>query len=124
AGAGYSYRLAWVVGAEVKDSVGTWEALVDATSGELIAFEDKNDYVVRRVMGGVYPVSNDQRPPDGIEQAGWPMPYANVTGTASTFTTTGGIVRACEAGSISTTLSGQFIRIVDTCGAINEPSPA
>ena len=30
-------------------------------------------------MGGVYPVSNDQRPPDGIEQAGWPMPFVNVT---------------------------------------------
>jgi hypothetical protein len=122
AGAGYNYRLAWVVSPQIKDDMGTWEALVDANNGELIAFEDKNQYAVRRVQGGVFPVSNDGRPPDGIEQALWPMPFANVTG--GPFTTTGGVIPACQGGSLATTLNGQFIRITDTCGAVNETTAA
>jgi len=121
-GAGYTYRLAWVVAASVKDSMGTWEGLVDAASGELLAFEDKNQYATRRITGGVFPVSNDQRPPDGIEQPGWPMPFANTTGGPNT--TTGGLVAGCLAGNLATTLSGPFIRMTDTCGALNETTAA
>ena len=73
-----------------QDDLGTWEGLVDAATGELLAFEDTNQYAARRVVGGVYPFSNDQRPPDGIEQAGWPMPFLNVTVGGSPFTTTTG----------------------------------
>jgi hypothetical protein len=123
AGAGYDYRLAWVVSPFVREDLGTWEALVDATSGELIAFEDKNDYAVRRVVGGVFPVSNDARPPDGLEQPGWPMPFAN-TVAAGPFTTTGGVVAGCVAGSLPTTLAGQFVRMADNCGAVNETTAA
>ena len=126
-GRGYDYRLVWAIYPKVAEDLGTWEGLVDALSGELIAFQDINNYVARRIFGGVYPVSNDQRPPDGLEQPNTPMPFTNVVGGQSTFTTHGGQVTAsnpCEAGSIQTTLNGQFIQILDNCGAINENSAA
>jgi hypothetical protein len=124
AGDGYDYRLAWVLRPLLKGDAGSWEALVDARTGELLAFEDTNAYAVRRVVGGVYPVSSDQQPPGGVEQPGWPMPFADVVGAASTVTTTGGLVAACERGAIQTTLDGPFVRIADTCGPVNEASAA
>jgi hypothetical protein len=119
-GAGYDYRLAWVLSPTIEDDLGGWEALVDAATGELLSFQDTNSYAVRRTMGGVYPVSNDQRPPDGLEQEAWPMPYTNIVG--GPFTTTGGVVPACIVSPMETTLNGQFIRINDNCGAISETS--
>jgi len=122
AGRGYDYRLAWVVSPRVVDQLGTYEALVDALTGELLAFQDINRYAARRIVGGVYPVSNDQVPPDGIEQPGWPMPFADVIGAVNSFTTASGQLTVCEVGNIQTTLSGQFVNIADTCGAVNENS--
>jgi hypothetical protein len=125
-GTGYDYRLVWAIYPRVADDMGTWEGLVDALTGELIAFQDLNSYAARRIIGGVYPVSNDQRPPDGLEQAGWPMPFTNVVGNQNTFTTSGGQVIAqgpCENANIQTTLNGQFIQILDNCGAVNENAP-
>jgi hypothetical protein len=124
AGGGYDFRLAWVVTPQFAGEIGVWEGLVDAASGELLAFQDRGAYAVRRAIGGVYPVSNDQISPDGVEQAGWPMPYADIDGAGASFTTTGGQVTACERGTIGTNLDGQFIRIQDNCGAINETSAA
>jgi hypothetical protein len=113
-------RLAWVVPVTMRNDVGSWEGLVDAGSGELLAFEDRNLYAARKAVGGVYPLSNDQRPPDGVEQAGWPMPFANIViGGNTSFTTTGGTF-GCPAGTAQTTLSGRFLRMSDNCGAINE----
>jgi hypothetical protein len=122
-GHGYDYRLAWVSKPDVPGDAGSWEALVDATSGELLAFEDKNQYAVRRVVGGVYPGANDQVPPDGVEQPGWPMPFTNVAGSGPTlFTSSGGIVPGCVDTQAQTTLAGQYVRILDVCGPINEAS--
>jgi S-layer family protein len=118
----YEYRLAWVVTARLRGDVGTWEGLVDAASGELLAFADRNAYAQRRAIGGVYPLSNDQRPPDGIEQPGWPMPFLDVTLPSGTVTTTTGGTFACSAGAATTALAGPFARIVDACGPINESS--
>jgi hypothetical protein len=121
---GLTYRLVWVLSPRFAGDLGTWEALVDAHSGELIAFTDTNQYQsVRRVQGGVYPVSNDQAPPDGIEQPGWPFPFADVaTSGGSVFTDTGGNLPACAAGTITSTLAGRHVRINDNCGAINHSS--
>jgi len=122
-GEGIEYRLAWVLRASIENDLGSWEGLVDAATGRLIAFEDKNQYQTSRdVIGGVYPVSSDQRPPDGVEQVGWPMPFANVTVGAQTRTTTTGGMLGCAAGTISTALAGPFLRMNDICGAINESS--
>ena len=117
------YRLAWVVLARVGADVGLWESLVDATTGELISFQDRNQYEQRRAIGGVYPLSNDQRPPDGQEQIGWPMPYLDVTGGdgITQYTDTGGSI-GCIPGSVSSSMAGLYVKIVDTCGAANETS--
>ena len=57
--------------------------LVDAHSGQLLSFADTNQYLDhKKVIGGIFPVSNDgQSPggvPDGIEQPGYPMSHAYV----------------------------------------------
>ena len=118
---GLDFRLVWVLSPQFAGSMGTWEALVDAHSGEVLAFSDQNQYQsVRRVQGGVYPVSNDGVAPDGIEQAGWPFPHADVATTnGNFFSDSGGNLPACAAGSISSTLNGRFVRMNDTCGPIS-----
>ena len=120
----YEYRLAWVITASVEGDLGTWEGLVDAHSGELLSFEDTNHYAARKVVGGVYPVSNDGRPSDGLEQAGWPMPYANVLADTASFADGGGNFTTCVAFPASTTLTGRFVRIVDTCGPVQASGAA
>jgi hypothetical protein len=124
ADAGYDYRLVWVLSPQFSGDLGTWEALVDAHSGELLAFQDTNQYQsVRRVQGGVQPVSNDGVPPDGVEQAGWPFPFADITTTGgTTFADFGGNLPGCATGSISSTLSGRYVKINDTCGPVNQSS--
>ncbi len=80
-GQGYQYRLAWVVHPRIQGDGGSWEALLDAHTGELLSFADTNHYVAstRKVSGGVFPVTNDGIGPEGTEQAGWPMPFADLT---------------------------------------------
>ena len=123
-----SYRLAWTVGATVAGDMGTWEGLVDALTGELLAFEDRNQYArqgsaqTRTVSGGVYPVANDQTPPDGVEQPGWPMPYVGVVTAGETVYSDGGGNFGCLTGSIQTALAGLFVKMLDTCGAVDEAS--
>jgi uncharacterized repeat protein (TIGR01451 family) len=122
-GKGYDYRLAWVLTAHVKGDVGSWEGLVDAASGELLALEDRNQYQsARTVVGGVYPASNDGTGTDSVEQPGYPMPYTDVeAGTSSVFATVGGGA-GCQSGLIGTTLSGRYVRVADQCGAVDETS--
>ena len=123
AAAGYEYRLVWAVPARLRGDAGTWEGLVDAASGELLAFEDRNAYAWRRAVGGVYPLSNDQRPPDGIEQPGWPMPFLALSLPSGGVTsTTGGTFACSPIGVASTALTGPFARIADTCGPVSESS--
>ena len=61
------HRLVWVVGLQVEDSLGTWEGIVDALSGELVSFADTNAYLDQKnLIGGIFPVSNDGLSPGGI----------------------------------------------------------
>lgn len=79
--------------------------------------------VRRAVVGGVFPRSNDLVAPDGVEQAGWPIPFAHVvTGDGTVVTDSGGNLPNCTAGSISTDLTGPYAAINDECGAIAEAS--
>ena len=131
-GRGYAHRLAWAVGATVEGSLGSWEALVDAQSGELLGFYDTNSYAdQKKVVGGIFPVSNDgQSPdgvPDGVEQPGYPMGRAFVFRGATQFTanseglvTIPPLVPGGPAPEYRTSLTGPFVRIQDQCGAINE----
>jgi hypothetical protein len=122
---GELHRLAWVVRGSVAGDIGNWEALVDAASGELLAFQDRNQYAKLKpqIFGGVYPVSNDGQVPDGVEQPGWPMPFADLTtGEGAAFFANSGGVGACQdtTARVRSRLQGVYARISDTCGAVRE----
>ncbi len=121
AAAGYDVRLVWVLRPNLTIDRGTWELVVDAHSGEVLAFEDKNHYATnRQVAGGVYPVSNDGVIPDGVEQPGWPMPYETIsTSTGTVVTDSGGNLPAPVDGNITSDLTGVYVRILDQCGSIS-----
>lgn len=123
-GLDYSHRLVWVITPVVKGRHENFEALVDAHSGELLAFEDTNHYgdQIRNVNGGVYPVSNDGMAPDGNEMAGYPMPFAEVNHGAGASTADSGGNVTNVVGVMSTALTSPFIRIDDSCGAVDESS--
>ncbi len=124
-GGGYGYRLAWVIRPKFLGDAGQYEALVDAQSGEVLSFEDTNDYATaREVKGGVYPVTNDGVNPDGVEQAGWGMPFATVTTTGGNVTTDQGGNVAPVDGNISGGLSGQYVKMSDSCGTASLSSSA
>jgi Ca2+-binding RTX toxin-like protein len=112
-GEGYEHRLAWVVAVDVSGAFGQWEALVDAHNGELLSFQDLNQYA-RNVNGGHYPITYDGIGPEGTMQDNYPMPFADVS--SGGFTDAGGNFTA--AGSVTTTLSGQYVLIDDQCAGV------
>lgn len=57
-GDGYGYRLVWVFGFERGSQDGTWEVMVDAHTGKLMAIKDVNHHVKAKISGGVYPLTN------------------------------------------------------------------
>ena len=87
--------------------MGTWQAKVDATTGELLALQDVNEYA--QATGGAY-LNSPARGPESVRA----MPFTDVA--AGVFANSAGIF---STGSTST-LAGQFVRIVDTCGAISQ----
>lgn len=121
-GGGYRYRLVWVLEPDLTDRPESWEALVDADSGELLSFLDRNAYAsTRKVVGGVYPRTNDGTSPGGTEEPGFPMPAADVlSGGEGHFTDAGGNLLVCSGGSIHTMLDGSYVGIVELCGQLHE----
>jgi hypothetical protein len=115
---GLAFRLAWVVSPRIAGDRGSWEALVDAHGGELLSFADVNRYFDRKVRGGVFPISNDGSTP---EEAGWPMPYADVVQPFGTgfFANAHGLADDA-GGQPRTTLNGKYVRMNDGCGPIDE----
>ncbi len=121
-GEGLDHRLVWAIGLEIAGHNGRWEALVNAASGDLVAFSDTNHYV-KGVRGGVFPVSNDGFGPEGTEQPGYPMPFADVlldSGETVITDSGGDLACAAEGSSMTTNLSGRYTAINDNCGAIVE----
>lgn len=117
---GLSYRLAHALYPRFSDPDGRYEVLVDARDGEVLSIQDTVHHVAtpRSVKGGVYPLSNNGSGAGGTEQANWPMPFTTVTTPSGVRTSdVGGALAQCVDGSISAGLSGQYVRIVDTCGA-------
>jgi len=120
AGQDLDYRLAWIVRNDLGEQGARYEALVDAGNGEVLEIQDATQWVAtpRRVVGGVYPVSNDQVGADGTEQAGWPMPFSRATTPAgAVITDIGGNLPLCVDGSITATLAGPYVNMADVCGA-------
>ena len=128
AGGGPGYRLVWVISPELRAGLpGAWEALVDAASGEILALADTHVYLaaggpaVRGVTGGHLPLSNDGVPPGGVEEAGAPVPYADLeVGGQTLFTDGGGNLLQCIDGEVTSQLAGRLAAIDEGCGAISE----
>jgi hypothetical protein len=125
-GEGYRHRLVWTFAFVRPPEMGTFEALVDAHSGELLAFEDTHQYVDRQISGGVYPLANTGVCPTpqtcGTMQSGWPMPFADTAfASPNNFTDSSGIYNY-TSGTATTTLTGRNVDIVDSCGSISNSS--
>ncbi|HSE39930.1 MAG TPA: endopeptidase, partial [Acidobacteriota bacterium] len=125
-GEGFAHRLVWSFGFERAPELSRWEVIVDAHSGEMLAFQDKNQYVNKKITGGVYPITSTGICPSaefcGVMQSDYPMPWAN-TGLAApnNFTNSAGVFNY-TSGTVTTTLSGRYVRISDACGAISQSS--
>ncbi|MCB1049450.1 MAG: hypothetical protein KDC71_02540 [Acidobacteria bacterium] len=126
-GDGLSYQLVWAVYPEF-DRFAEYEGLVDAFTGELVAFQETTHYLANgggtglpKVVGGQYPVSNDGMAPDGVEVVS-PFPFLNVNVGGETMTTSSSGQLPCFTGTWSTALSGPFITMTDDCGPISENS--
>jgi subtilisin-like proprotein convertase family protein len=119
-GSGYGSALVWRVALRVDGDPGTWEGLVDAATGAIRSFRDVNDYATAK--GGVYPISNDGAPPDGIEQPDTPMPFVSVDlGAGGQPANSSGVFTCAPAGATATTmLDGPYIRTVDNCGPVSQ----
>jgi subtilisin-like proprotein convertase family protein len=122
-GSGYGHRLVYVFGFQRAPEHPRWEVMVDAHSAEVLAMEDKNHYIDKTIKGGVYPLTNTEICPDnircGILQPNTPMPYTN-TGFAAPndFTNSAGVFDY-TSGTTTTSLSGPYVVLSDTCGVIN-----
>jgi uncharacterized repeat protein (TIGR01451 family) len=123
-GEGYRHRLVWTFGFSRPPGLERWEVLVDAHSGEMISFEDKNHYAEEQVVGGIYPLTSTEICPTnetcGTMQDGYPMPFAytglpapnDVTNSAGLYDYTG--------GTVTFDLTGPFLTVNDNCGTISE----
>jgi subtilisin-like proprotein convertase family protein len=123
-GQGYRHRLVWSFGFRRSPDAYRWEVMVDAHSGELLAFEDTNHYSEEQVVGGIYPLTSTEICPSnetcGTMESGYPMPFAD-TGQAppDDFTNSAGLYEY-TGGTMTTELSGRYVRVNDNCGAISE----
>ncbi len=122
-GKGYNYALVWVFNFKREGFNNDWEFVVDAHSGKLLSFLDKNMYAVKKIVGAIYPVSDDECCPSGCAATGTPAPYIN-TGFASPndYTDYGGMYNY-TSGTAVTTLDGRYVVMgTDSCGTISESS--
>ncbi|HEX6203536.1 MAG TPA: endopeptidase, partial [Thermoanaerobaculia bacterium] len=125
-GLGYRHRLVWTWAFRRPPGDATWEVIVDAHDGTLLAFQDLNQYAVRSITGGVYPSTSTEVCPTpgtcGTMHGSWPMPFAD-TGLAAPddFANSAGFFE-WAGGDTTTTLDGLFVRIVDSCGGIANSS--
>jgi hypothetical protein len=96
--------------------MGNWLVRVDATTGEILQLADVNEYAAAQGSGGTYLNSATT----GAEVVR-PTPFTNVS--SGGFTNSGGVYNF-TSGTVTSTLSGQFVKITDTCGAISQGSDA
>lgn len=100
-GKGLAYRLVYVLAFRRDGDVGTWQARVDAHTGEIVSFVDTNEYGVAH--GGANPPSEKDRP----------FRFADLGGSYSD-------VNGLFSGSTATSsLKGKYVQIKDACGTIS-----
>ena len=123
-GEGYRHRLVWTFGFSRPPGPERWEVLVDAHTGEVISFQDKNHYAEEQIVGGIYPLTDTEICPTnqtcGSMQLGYPMPFA-YTGLAAPgdLTNSAGLYDY-SGGTATITLAGPYVDVDDTCGLISE----
>jgi len=126
-GQGYGHVLAWTFVFQRPPEEARWEVMLDAHSGEVLAFQDINSYVRRTIIGGVYPLTSTGVCPDpdrcGTMQSQWPMPFADTGFPApNNFTNSCGLYQYVLGSTVTTTLTGKYVNINDTCGNISNSS--
>jgi hypothetical protein len=125
-GSGLGHRLIYSFQFQRAPELSLWELMVDAQTGEVIALQDKNNYADASITGAVYPLTNTGVCPNaqqcGTAQLNSPMMAAD-TGfaTPNNFTDSGGIYNY-TSGTATTTLTGRFVDVNDTCGTITATS--
>jgi hypothetical protein len=109
------YVLAYKLAFRRPGAPGTWEALVDAHTGELLRFRDSNDY--GHIQGGVYKTDKPQAevteafPKSDYAAGNYADTSGNFPGVSGTSTMTG-----LNTGSLG--VSGG-VKMTDNCGAIS-----
>ena len=122
-GDGLRHRLVWRFRLHVPGEFSRWVADVDARQGGIVSLADETR--TDRVKGGVFPLTSDGVGSEGTEQPGLPMPFADISingGSAITASTHGLYTCSTPGAVVSTTLSGPYVRISDSCGALSESS--
>lgn len=108
-GAARGLLLVWEFVFERDGVIGTWRGRVDASTGELLELVDRAEPA--QVTGGIYLESAAT----GSETV-VPMPFTNLS--SGGFTNSAGIY-TYPGGAVSSALSGQFLKITDSCGSIS-----
>jgi hypothetical protein len=113
-GNGRGLAKVWRITFRRPGAMGTWEAEVDATTGEILSFDDVNKYVQAQVSGGVYLES----PATGGEVL---RPFANADVSTGGFANGGGVY-SYTSGTVTSTLKGRYVKITDSCGTLSQVS--
>ncbi len=108
-GKGRGLARVWQIVFHREGVMGTWQARVNAATGELLQFADINEYA-GAVTGGVY-----QNSPATGSEIVRPMPYSDASTTIKA--NSGGIYTGTGTAS---TLSGTYVKITDSCGSISQ----
>ncbi len=107
-GSGLAWRLVYTLAFRREGVLGTWEAKVDAHTGEIVLFRDANEY--GSVTGGIYP--NSYLDTEVIR----PLPWITVTNSTTKYTDLGGNY-SYAGGTASCALTGKYVKVVDSCGS-------
>src|SRR4030042_1206447 len=93
--------------------------LVDVHSGRILQFLDTNQYAIKKVVGSIYPVSDDECCPDGCADVNIPATYMQTTQGVTNY----GGMYDYSSGTTCTSLDGQYVVLgTDNCMAVNECS--
>jgi Zn-dependent metalloprotease len=110
-GGGYRHLLVWEAEFRHAGDPATWQAKVDAKSGQILSIVDLNDYA--QVTGGIYPTTNSD--PESVRG----LPFANVTNGSVKVTDAAGNY-TYSSGTATVTLNSKYIKMSDTCGSVSK----
>jgi hypothetical protein len=127
-GAGWKPQLAYRFTFLRGGSMATWQALVDAKTGEVVRFVDTSEYA-SLLKGSVYTTTNCTDPlncvPGTATERGVTIPNASLnfaggscSGNGCYTNSAGAFAYPPGAVSATTALAGKYFRLVDGCGAL------